>query len=309
MRIYFLSCTPAILKLNGDYAGNVDLFERYVEVDLKDNLLAEVVPGDNLQPVNFFLNADLLFSPPDFIDVYLTGGDAVIHIRRFASRDTRLSVIFQTRFEGNLITLFSQGEVYLCIEGSDYSLTPVGNRFKSVRTEQKTLNGYPVLALYGGDGLVVISHTGTQLFTNEVVFAEFGATLKVGVKFETCTSAEAHCEYSYDGEKLTLISSNTVEKQPISEGIMHFAFFESVMTFGNFAAYLSPELAPKAADLRDYLGGFTGVVVPNEKFCLAHPNELAAGLVYPQKQNLYEIKYFAVQLVNGKIDNIYPVGE
>ena len=307
MRIYFLSCTHAILKLNGEYFGGVDLFERHAEIDLNDNVLAEIVPGDNLQPVNFFLNAELLSSPPDFMDVYLTGDDAVIYIRRFASRDTRLEVIFQTRFEGNLVTVFSQGEAYLCIEGKDYSLTPVGNRFKSVRAEQKTLNGYPVLALYGEDGLIVISHTGVQLFANEVVFTEFGATFKVGVRFETCTCAEAHCEYSYDGEKLTLISSKTVEKQPVSEGILHFAFFESVMTFGNFSAYLSPELAPKAVDLKDYLGKFTGVVVPNEKFCLTHPNELAAGLVYPQKQNLYKIKYFAVQLVNGKIDNIYPI--
>lgn len=306
MRIYFLSCVPAILKLNGTYEGVVDLFERYVEVDLNDNVLAEIVPGENLQPVNFFLNADLLTSPPDFMDVYLADGDAVIHIRRFSSRDTRLNVIYQTRFEGNLITVFSQGEAYLCIEGKDYSLTPVSNRFKSVRTEQKMLNGYPVLALYGGNGLIVISHTGVQLFANEVIFAEFGATFKVGVLFETVAQAEAHCEYSYDGEKLTLMSSKTVEKQPVTQHVLHFAFFESVMTFGNFADYLSPELAPKAADLRDYLGNFTGVVVPPEKFYLSHPDKQAAGLVYPEKQNLYKIKYFAVHIVNGKIDNIYP---
>lgn len=307
MRIYFLSCTPAILKLNGVYAGGVDLFERYVEVDLNDNMLAEIVPGENLQPVNFFLNPDLLTSPPDFMDVYLTEGDAVIHIRRFGSRDTRLNVIYQTRFEGNLVTVFSQGETYLCIDGKDYSLTPVGNRFKTVRAEQKTLGGFPVLAIYGGDGLIVISHTGVQLFSNEVIFAEFGATFKVGVRFETCTRAEAHCEYSYDGEKLTLISSKTVEKQRATQHVLHFAFFESVMTFGNFADYLSPELASRTADLKDYLGNFTGVIVPPGKFCSSHPDELAAGLVYPEKQNLYKIKYFAVHIVNGKIDNIYPI--
>lgn len=307
MRIYFLSCAPAILKLNGEYAGGVDLFERHIEIDLNDNMLAEIVPGDNLQPVNFFVNAELLFSPPDFMDVYLLEGDAVIYIRRFTGRDTRLNVIYQTRFEGNLVTVFSQGEVYLCIEGSDYSLTPIGSRFKTVKAEQKRLNGYPVLALYGGDGLIVISHTGEQIFTNGVVFAEFGTTLKTGVRFETCTAAEAHCEYAYDGEKLTLVASNTLEKAPITQHVLHFAFFESVLTLGNFSAYLSPELAPKAEDLKEYLGKFTGVVVPTERFFLSHPNELAAGLVYPQKQNLFTIKYFAVRLSDGKIDNIYPI--
>lgn len=307
MRIYFLSCTPAILKLNGTYAGGVDLFERHVDIDLNDNILAEIVPGENLQPVNFFINSALLSSPPDFMDVYLLPGEAIIYIRRFSSRDTRLNIIYQARFDGNLVTVFSQGEVYLSIEGKNYSLTPIGSRFKAVRAEQKSIAGYPVLALHGGDGLVVISHTGAQLFANEVIFAEFGATFQTGVRFETCTGAEAHCEYSYDGEKLTLISSKTVEKQPINENILHFAFFESVMTFGNFAAYLSPELAPKAADLKDYLGEFTGVTVPTEQFCLSHPNEQAAGLVYPERENLFIIKYFAVQVANGKIDNIYPI--
>lgn len=307
MRIYFLSCTPAILKLNGVYEGGVDLFERYVEIDLCKDVLAEIVPGENLQPVNFFINSSLLSSPPEFMDVYLAEGDAVIYIRRFFSRDTRLEIIYQTRFEGNLITVFSQGETYISVEGKDYALTPVGSRFKRVRAEQKSIAGFPVLALYGGDGLIVISHTGAQIFANRVIFAEFGATFKAAVRFETCTAAEAHCEYNYDGEKLTLIASNTVEKWQITPDILHFAFFESVMTFGNFAEYLSPGLAPKADDLRDYLGGFTGVAVPTEKFYSAHPGEQAAGLVYPEKQNLFIIKYFAVQIADGKIDNIYPV--
>lgn len=307
MRIYFLSCTPSILKLNGQYAGGVDLFERYIEVDLNDNILAEIVPGENLQPVNFFLNDDLLNSPPEFIDVYLSAYDTTIYVRRFENRDTRLNVIFQTRFEGNLVTVFSQGEVYLSVEGKEYLLTPIGGRFKSVRTEVKEIADYPVLALFGGDGLIIISHTGAQLFANEVIFAEFGATFKTGVRFETCTCAEAHCEYSYDGQRLTLISSKTVEKQTPDNRIMHFAFFESLMTFGDFSKYLSPELAERASHLKEYLGKYTGVVVPTEKFCLSHPNEQAAGLVYPEKQNLFKIKYFAVRLSDGKIDNIYPI--
>ena len=307
MRVYFLSCTPAILKLNGSYEGGVDLFERHVEVDLNDNILAEIVPGENLQPVNFFLNAELLCSPPEFMDVYLLKEGAIIHIRRFASRDARLNVIYQTRFEGNLVTVFAQGEIYLSVEGKGYSITPIGNGFKTVRAEQKSISGYPVLALYGGEGLIVISHTGEQIFAGEVVFAEFGATFKVGVRFETVTRAEAHCEYTYDGAILTLVSSFTVEKQPITQHVLHFAFFESVMTFGNFADYLSPSLAPKAGDLRDYLERFTGVTVPTEQFYKTHPDELAAGLVYPEKQNLFTIKYFAVRLADGKIDNIYPI--
>lgn len=309
MRIYFLTCTPAILKLNGLYAGGTDMFERHIEVDMQDKVLAEIVPGENLQPVNFFLDEELLKNPPAYMDVYLGGGETVIYIRRFESRDTRINVIYQTRFEENLVTLFSQGEVYLSVEGRDYSLTALGAKFREARAEEKRLAGFPVLAVSGGDGLVVISRTGSVIFSNEVVCAEFGQTLKVTMQFETCAAARAVCEYGYDGEKLTLVSSKTEETEEPDEKILHFAFFESVMTFGDFEKYLSPELLPKAGDLRGYLGGFTGVAVPTESFCTLHPDERAAGLIYPLKPNLYEIKYFAVELKDGKVDNVFPVGQ
>ena len=307
MRVYFLSCTPAILKLNGLYAGYVDLFERHIDVDFDDGILAEVVPGDNLQPASFFLDNKILTEPPDFMDVYLLEGDALIYIRRFSPRDTRLNLIYQTRFEGNLVTVFSQGEIYLAIEGEEYSLTPVGGKFTSVRAEQKQLAGMPVLALYGGDALILISHKGRQIYANEPKFAEFGTTFKVGVRFETATCAEAHCEYSYDGENLTLVSSRTVEKNTPDGRILHFAFFESVMTYGDYSRYLSPDLTERAAEIKEYLGNYSGVTVPTEKFYMTHPDEQAAGLVYPEKKNLFKIKYFAVRLRDGKIDNIYPV--
>ena len=302
-----MTCTPAVLKLNGLYAGGTDMFERHIEVDLGDSVLAEIVPGENLQPVNFFLNEKLLREPPDFMDVYLAQDEAIIYVRRFESRDSRINIIFQARFEGNLVTVFSQGEVYLSVEGKNYVLTALGTRFKEVRTEEKRLAGYPVLAIWGGEGLVVISHMGAVIFTNEVIFAEFDNTFKTAIRFETCTAALANCEYSYDGEKLTLISSRTEETEPPNGKILHFAFFESVMTFGDYEKYLSPELAPKADDIREYLGAFTGVTVPTERFYALHQNELAAGLVYPRNSNLYEIKYFAIQLKDGKVDNIYPV--
>lgn len=53
MRVYFLSYKPAILKLNGLYVGGIDLFERHIELDLADSVLAEIVPGENLQPSIF----------------------------------------------------------------------------------------------------------------------------------------------------------------------------------------------------------------------------------------------------------------
>ena len=307
MRIYFLSYKPAILKLNGLYVGGIDLFERHVEIDLNDSVLAEIVPGENLQPVNFFINERLLFEPPAFLDVYLMSGEALIYVREYGNKGISLNVIAQTRFCGNLITVFSQGGAYLSIEGSDYTLLPLPARFLNARLEEKQLAGYPVLAIWGGNMLQIINNNGKRIFMNEVEKAEFSDVLEITAAFETCTAAKAECKYGYDGETLTLISSKTVETRPPEKNILHFAFFESVLTCGDYPAYMCEELKNRAGALKDYLGEFVSVTVPTEKFYAEHEGVRAAGLVYPKGKNLFEVKYFAVDLDGDKISNVYPV--
>ena len=308
MRIYFLSYKTAILKLNGLYVGGIDLFERHIEIDLADSVLAEIVPGENLQPVNFFINEKLLSSPPDFMDVYLMDGEALIYIRKYGNKDAGLKVIAQTRFCGNLITLFSQGGIYLSVEGGEYSLIPLPQGFASAKLEEKTIANLPVLEIKSGHALLILSDKGKRIFMNRVQKAEFKDTLDIEAEFETCTCSKAVCSYSYDGEKLTLISSRTVETRPPERGIVHFAFFECVLTRGDFATYLDDSLKDRAEALKDYLGGFVSVTVPTEKFYAEHPEEQSAGLVYPKSANLFEVKYFATQISKeGKITNIYPV--
>jgi len=307
MRIYFLSYKPAILKLNGLYVGGIDLFERHIELELADSVLAEIVPGENLQPVNFFINEKLLFQPPEFMDVYLMENEALIYIREYGNKNAKISITAQTRFCGSLITVFSQGGCYLSIEGSEYSLLPLPQKFVTAKTEEKMLGGYPVLAIWGGNMLVLISNDGKRIFMNEVENAEFGDFLEVTAAFETCTAAKAVCTYSYDGEKLTQISGKTVETRPPEKNVLHFAFFESVLTCGNYADYLDEELKPRASFLKQYLGEYVGVTVPTEKFYAEHSGVRAAGLVYPKAANLFEVKYFAVDLNGDKISNVYPV--
>ena len=307
MVIYFVSAEPAALKLNGVYAGPLNGFERCADINLKDNVFAEVCPEGGL-PAGFFINEKLLSSPPEFMDVYLLGGEALVALRSFKSADMRLKLIFQTRFCGNLVTVFSQGEVYLSVEGQKYFFCAAGKKFLLPSAGGKTLAGYPVLALYGGSSLIIISHTGAKIFAREVTFAEFGNTLKVGLPLKTSAGSVAECEFSYDGERLILLSSNIKDSVPPAENSIHIAFFESILYSGDYKKYLSRELLPHADNLKEYLGNFTEVLAPMSGFYKAHPNVPAAGLCYPVKNNLLNVKYFAVQIKNGKIDNIYPVG-
>lgn len=307
MRFYFLSVKPAILKLNGLYVGGIDLFERHVEIDLQDNVLAEIVPGENLQPVNFFINERLLTDPPPFLDVYLLDGETLLYVREYGNKNIKLSVLGQTRFAGNLVTVFAQGGVYLAVDGEKYSLTPLPARFISARFEEQSINGLPVLCVWGGNALVIISQSGERIFSNEVESAQFGGTLSTVTRFETCTCAKAVCEYAFDGAKLTLVSGKTEEIKPPDKNVLNFAFFESVLTCGNYADYLTDELREKAGLLKQFLGEYVGVTVPTERFYAEHGEERAAGLVYPKSGNLFEVKYFAVDLADGKISNVYEV--
>lgn len=307
MRVYFLSYKPAILKLNGLYVGGIDTFERHIEIDLSDSVLAEIVPGENLQPVNFFINEKLLFEPPAFMDVYLMDGETLIFIKEYGNKSVNLSVIAQTRFCGNLVTLFSQGGLYLSVEGAEYSLIPLPAKFAGAKFSERQIGGFPVLAISGGNGLLILSDRGKKIFFSEAESFEFSDRLKICAAFETCTAAKAECEYTYDGEKLTMVAGRTVETRPPEKAILHFAFFESVLTRGNFLNYLSDDLKPKAGEIFEYLGEFAGVTVPTEKFFAEHPAMRAAGLVYPKSENLFEVKYYAVELDDGKISNVFPV--
>lgn len=307
MRIYFLSCKPAVLKLNGEFVGRVDQFERFTELKLSDGTLAEIVPDGNLQPLNFFINESLLAAPPSFLDVYLTEGEALLYVREYGSKNSRLEVLYQTRFYGNLITIFSQGGQFLSVEGENYQLIPLPDRFTSVTTTEERLGGYPVLAVRGGGVLLLISEHGKRIFMNEVESAQIGTVLEATVAFRTCTAAKAVCVYAYDGEELTLVKSKTVETCPPATDILHFAFFESILTRGNYCDYLCDGLKPKGELLKEYLGEYVGVTTPSGSFYSRHGDIKAAGLIYPKAVNLFEVKYFAVDCADGKISNVYPV--
>ena len=307
MRVYFLSYVPAILKLNGMYIGAIDGFERHIELDPKDRVFAEIVPDENLQGINFFLDEKFFRTPPPFCDLYLLEGDALIYIREYAEKDSKIEVLHQTRFCGNLITLFAQGALYLSVDGAEYSLTPLPPSFKKYTAQSFWLAGREVFAVSNGKHLIIVSDRGKIIFKSAADSFEFSDTLKITAEFETCAQAQAECEYAYDGESLHLLSATTRELRPPEPEIMHFAFFESVLTGANFEKYLSDELKEKANNLKSYLGEFVSVTVPPEKFYMLHGDIRAAGLVYPKSENLYEIKYFAVDLQNGKITNIYPV--
>ena len=64
MKIYFLSSRPCALMLGGVFFGMINRFERFAEIEPKDNVFAEFIPEGAL-PVGFFVTEKLRFSPPE----------------------------------------------------------------------------------------------------------------------------------------------------------------------------------------------------------------------------------------------------
>lgn len=313
MRIYFLSSRTAGLRLDGVYAGIIDNFERFFETDEGANVLAEVIPDGNAEPLNFFINEKFFLSPPPFADVYKTDGDYIISLSRYQSKDGALRVIAQTRFSGGLVTLVNNGgSTQLICEYSSVETYALPQQFSCATFKEENLGGFPVLIVEGEKCLTVISQSGKQVFLNPAESWEVGEKLKIRVAFPTCAQCFADCVFSYDGNKMVLEESRTQENCEPAADVAHFAFFESVLTRADPTKYLCEELKPRAGELASFLGEFVEVNVPTQKFYAAHPEicapeSYAAGLTYPLARNLFQIKYFAVQMQDGLISNIYEV--
>lgn len=312
MRIYFLSVSTAALKLNGAYMGVIDGFERFADFgddELKRGVFAEVVPQGAFCAVNFIINNDLFKDPPDFIDLYLLDGDAVVYIKRYSPAGGKLEVIAQHSFKGVTATLFTEGGgFYLnCTNGVNSNLYELSSSFKKTQFIENRISGFDVLILQGEGCIAVISDSGKRVFYNPAESWSCGDNLTVTVNFNTCAMCKAECRFNYDGEKMTLAGSVTREYTEPPASVFHFAFFESVLTKGDFKKYLSAELTEKADDLPSFLGEFIDVTVPYSRFFERHGDLLSAGLVYPMGKNLFEVKYFAVEVADGKIANIYEV--
>lgn len=306
MRVYFLSCITAGLKLNGEYAGTVGAFEKYADLDPQNKILAEAVPDGNYLPRNFFIDGEFFKNPPPFADVYLCDGEAVVSIAFYESAQTGLEVRAQERNGGLTVTLFNAGgQAYLSCDGEECRLYKLPRGFENAALSQCVIGGYPVVAVRGVGCLCLISGDGRKIFCNPAETYTAGDTLTVTVNFFSCAGYYAECEFGYDGREMKLIKSVTRKRYEVDPEVMHFAFFESVLTGADSAQYLSDGISGKAGELKKFLGEFVDVVIPHSSFYEKHGDIKAAGLVYPLSRNLFEVKYFRVDITDGKIDNIY----
>ena len=297
MKIYFLSALPCALFLNGAYFGATNNFERFLDVSPSDRIFAELIPEHAL-PVRFFITEDLRFSPPDGCEVYLLKDGIAVYAREFPPNDFTLQPILQKRIDETLVTVFKQGATQVSFERNGELFVATLPPSFCVSDVKKARAFF----LLEGNGQIMLFDARARLLLCEYV-AEYaldddGITALLPLSDRLRRFADCRFQFTENGIKQTkfTVRQSGENEESVTEEILPYAFFESVCIGAEFENMLSPALQEKADELRGFLGNFCSVTLTDD------PKEI--GLIYPKAERLFEVRYYRVEIENGKICDI-----
>ena len=291
MRVFFLSEIPCALSIGGAHLGLVDGFERSVEVDPASALFCELIPGGDFLPIRFVLNEKFLINPPPQIRLYYTENAVAVYACGFLRADQSLRVIWQKRFGSALLTLAVQGKLQLFFDLGGAKIIDLPESLSDCDVQQLPdgflLRGKVAFALVSLDGELLLCHEGTVISTD--------GDLRAEIPFHDCMGHTALCEWTQG--KLSSCSIRTAFEP--TEATFALALFESALIGADPTPFLADNLLEKAGSLREYLGTFISVVLTDRRD--------KVGLVYEREERVYDVRYFKVDLCEGKISNIVPL--
>lgn len=280
--------TTCALTVNGVYLGIVDGFERTCELEPGDRVFCELKACGRL-PVSFFFDEDFLLSPPPQIKLYFTEHGVAVYAEGFAYADQTLRVLWQKRFGNALLTLCTQGTLQLNLQcGGEMQLVElpeaVADCVASPLGEDFLLEGSGAFARISREGKLVLFSEGKVL--------ERGKRLRAEVPFHDSAQHTAVCAW----EGGTLVECKVRTASEPQADTFALAFFESILIGADPLPFLHESLCEKADSLREFLGNFRSVVLTDTRD--------RVGLVYQRKERIYDLRYFRIELEEGKIKNI-----
>lgn len=299
MKIYFLSSQACELTLNGVFFGITDSFERFAELSLLDRIFAKFTPVGAL-PVGFFLDDDLLSSPPEGVEIYILKDGVAVFVKDFPPSDCTLQPIAQARFGKNLVSVFRQGAVQLSLETEKgFFISTLPPSFTSCKLSYHAdlffIEGENCLAVYTKQGARVFLE---QILSFSVRENELNATMPLSDslgRVAECTYAlsENECQRTSFTLKQSRSFQGDADPKKIREELLAYAFFESVLLGADYAQMLSEELAENADSIADFLGDFKAVTLTKDPYTV--------GLVREKAKRVFELAYYTVKIENGKI--------
>ena len=298
MKIYFLSSQPCALTVNGAYFGITDLFARTTDLDLRDNLFVEFLP-ENAQPIRFFITEQIRFSPPEHCEVYLLPDAIAIYARDFAPTDLTFRLIRQEKCDDCVATLYAQGHLYLSVQ------TEKGffNAYLPPCFAQATLF-FPknLILLTTSANLALFNRDGKRLLQEKIrAYALEGNELSARLPLLDSLGRYADCKWELTENGCTqtqfVLGEYTAENaEKPSDGLLAYAFFESILIGADFTPFLADELIPDKENIRAFLGDFTAVTLTNEP--------TVCGLVRKKKDRLFTVEYYSVEIQDGKLVDV-----
>lgn len=294
MRVYFLSSVPAALYVGGAYFGRISDFERFAELSLQDNMPVRV-DAEGMQPVCFFLDERLPLRPPEGVDVYRFDGGLALFVHGFISTDQTLCVLTQKRKGETLATVTKQGGLYLGIN------TPSGFFNATLPPSfcdcELFFIGENIL-VKGKDRLCVFAPDGKRLLDESYLSAEWSdSELRLTIPLSDRYKRIAECVYTIESGSAERTSYRLKQDADLpSDGLLAYAFFESIRIGADFNPFLCDELQKSPETVLDFLGAFLHVLpTPDPSVCL---------LTYKKAERLFDVRKFSVRIEDGLIVDI-----
>lgn len=292
MRVYFLSDGPAVLKLNGEYAGNTDTFRRFA--DIEGGAFAEWLSCDNSGALNFFIDERFFERPHDYVYTVTDGTEYALYAD-FAKRKQSAGGVFQLSAGGTLYTLFNFGAAYLACDGRECAIHPLSAAFAAAKLTAFTADGRQYLAVIG-EGRAAVLDEAKIIYEGRADSFEDG---QIAVKLRDCA------------ESVRITNAAPPHTKSVRHGraadktVAHFALFEAVKDGSDCTPYLSDELKGRADGLKRYLGAFEAVIPPTP---LAESlyGKNTVGILRREEQKKFRAVWYRTEIEDGVIYNIYP---
>ncbi len=309
MYYYFSAKFSSVLKINGNYFGEID--EKLKQVEISNyNSFIEVCPlGFEHFPLSFILNERFLFSPPNGVSIVDLKGGYLIEFN-FLQDSSSFKILSQEKFPYAVVTVFKENGLKVSIETpNDFFAETIAFCSESATITPFTLQGKNLVAIsfLGKQKLLncyLLENKIQKVFSKEVCDYSFNNGFSSAEEFLDIAKHKLTCSWNLQNDKLVkgdvdLTRSENFCIKELPEHLIGYAFLEELLCGGDISEYLDDGIKENKEFLYSFFGDFLGIMPPP-----AFRQFEEIGLIYKCTENKYKVEYFCFTTQNKKICNI-----
>ncbi len=305
MRVYFLSARRCALRINGAFAGYADGFPRFLDLSPRDLPFCEFLPVDSaFCPLRFVFTEEIAFRPPAGLSLCFLPDGVALYADKFLCADAAFRLLARREVAGGTMTVFSQSGVHYLWERTGEAKTgDLGEAFRGCGIAGcggcVLLQGEGALCAIGGDGTPFFRGAAEQVVFDRSDGEEAGGTLRVVAPAGDFRGRKTALTFRCENGRADLQERTRSDAKPLPERFALCALLQALQQNEDeeAAKLLSGDLLADLPALKDYFGAYTAVFpLPFTPF--------AAGMLRQKRPNVYEMKGYAAEMKEGRIQNI-----